>query len=129
MTVTLANVGNKVKFRGAGNTNFSNSYNSQYNYFTGTGEVDVSGNIATLFDYNSYDTMTTLVQYGTPRMFSEMTSLVDASGLDIPFTTISQNGCSRMFQDCTNLTKGPIVRATTFNNYSMEYFFYGCSSL
>ena len=52
-TVTLANVDDEVWFRGD-NAKMAGSYSSSYNYFTGTGQLKVSGILESILDSAGY---------------------------------------------------------------------------
>ena len=158
-TVTLANVGDKVCFRGT-NTKLGGSSNSSRNRFSFTGQVALSGNINSLLDQYSYNTLLDLSS-GRDRVFQGLfynnTYLVDASELILPATSIGNNayyqmfeGCTglvnpptelpnttfggnsgydRMFYGCTSLTKSPYIKATSLNSSTCQYMFNGCTSL
>lgn len=66
-TVTLANVGDKVSFRGT-NTKWGGSSNTSRNRFTFTGKVAVSGNINSVLVSTGFDTLLDLSS-GRDRTF------------------------------------------------------------
>lgn len=114
--------------------------------------VHCSGDIRSLVDYSSYDTvdmgeakfcylfkgctvlknapelpsekLADMCYYG---MFSGCTSLTTAP--ELPATNISYFGYYEMFANCTSLTTAPELPATTLNTYCYGKMFQGCTSL
>lgn len=131
-TVTLANIGDRMWVRAVStNATMSSSYNSNYNYFVMTGQIEASGNINSLLNKNP-DLVTTCPQNAYPNLFQDCTSLVEASRLVLASPTVSNNSYGHgMFRRCSNLVGGPEIRATNFTDasYHGEYMFQGCSSL
>ena len=149
-TITLANVGNKVYFRGD-NTTVSES-SSIYYKFVMSGKIAASGNIMSLLDKTCQSTTisnnycyrnmfngctslttapalpaTTLASSCYAGMFNGCTSLTTAAAL--PATTLASSCYYSMFNDCTSLTTAPALPATTLTNYCYGSMFYGCTSL
>lgn len=130
-TVTLAHINDMVQFRATStNSTFSNSYNSNYNYFTGTGSLEVAGDLRTIYDKDNWKSLTTTNSYAMVRLFTNFTALKDARYLNLGFSAFGTNGASRCMEGCSNLTRGPYIKATgSLGSYSLEYFFQSCSSL
>ena len=149
-TITLANAGDKVYFRGD-NTTVSES-SSIYYKFVMSGKIAASGNIMSLLDKTCQSTTisndfcfrdmfrdctslttapslpaTTLATYCYLFMFYGCTSLTTAPAL--PATTLKNSCYSFMFQGCTSLTTAPELPATTLENSCYSDMFYGCTSL
>ena len=123
-TITLANVGDKVYFRGD-NTTVGES-NSIYYTFVMSGKIAASGNIMSLLD-KTCESTTISSNYCYQSMFYACTSLTTAPAL--PATTLAY-GCYRsMFYGCTSLTTAPSLPATTLADACYMYVFYGCTSL
>lgn len=131
-TVTLANIGDRMWLRAVStNGKMSGSYNSNYNYFVMTGQIEASGNINSLLNKEP-DLVTTCPQNAYPNLFQDCTSLVEASRLVLASPTVSNNSYGHgMFRRCSNLVGGPEIMATNFTDasYHGEYMFQGCSSL
>lgn len=97
--IELADTGHYVKFRAkTTNSTFSNSYNSRYNYWSGTGKLAASGDLRSLYSHNLEDwlELTALAQYGAVRMFTGMTALYDAWDLKIGFNYANANAFARV---------------------------------
>lgn len=149
-TITLANAGDKVYFRGD-NTTVSESYRNYYR-FVMSGKIAASGNIMSLLDtacksttisntYCYYDIFkgctslttapalpaTTLATYCYYYMFDGCTSLTTAPAL--PATTLASSCYTAMFYNCTSLTTAPALHATTLAGYCYSTMFNGCTSL
>lgn len=97
-TITLANVGDKVYFRGD-NTTVSESSSIYYN-FVMSGKIAASGNIMSLLDKTCQST-TIANNFCYYRMFWNCTSLTTAPAL--PATTLASNCYESMFYGCTRL--------------------------
>ena len=123
-TITLANVGNKVYFRGD-NTTVGES-NSIYYKFVMSGKIAASGNITSLLNKTCQST-TILNNYCYYRIFYNCTSLTTAPAL--PATTLAAYCYYNMFYNCTSLTTAPSLPATTLANYCYYNMFYNCTSL
>ena len=97
-TITLANVGDKVYFRGD-NTTVSEPYGIYYN-FVMSGKIAASGNIMSLLDKTCQSkTISNANCYYS--MFRDCTSLTTAPAL--PATTLATDCYSYMFRGCTSL--------------------------
>ena len=123
-TITLANVGDKVYFRGD-NTTVSESETIYYR-FVMSGKIAASGNIMSLLDTTCQST-TISNNYCYYYMFYNCTSLTTAPAL--PATTLAMYCYRSMFECCTSLTTAPALPATTLANSCYNYMFKDCTSL
>ena len=147
--ITLANIGDNVKFKGI-NSTFSGLKGSYYK-FVMTGKIRANGDITSLLngvggDYALSDNCfhgiftncsslvsapalpaTTLAYYCYSSMFSGCTSLTSAPAL--PAITLAEGCYSSMFSDCTSLISAPTLPATTLVQSCYSSMFYGCTSL
>lgn len=118
--ITLANVGDFVRFRGR-NTAFNASHHVSI-----TGKVACSGNVMSLrLDEDGRDQG---LSYGCFNyMFEGCTGLTAAP--ELPETTLASHCYECMFFGCTNLTAAPELPATTLATGCYERMFYACRSL
>ena len=123
-TITLANVGNKVYFRGD-NITVSQSTSIRYR-FVMSGKIAASGNIMSLLDKTCQSTRISN-DFCYNYMFYNCTSLTTAPVL--PATTLANSCYFSMFYGCTSLTTAPALPATTLADYCYFSMFYGCTSL
>ena len=123
-TITLANIGDKVYFRGD-NTTVSES-NSIYYKFVMSGKIAASGNIMSLLD-KTCKSRTISNKFCYYRMFRDCTSLTTAPSL--PATTLEAYCYQYMFYNCTSLTIVPSLPATTLATYCYYSMFSNCTSL
>lgn len=121
--VTLANIGDKVYFRGD-NERFSFN-DSNYVRFDMSGKIAASGNVMSLKD----KTCESLVVYSSDfiKLFMYCSALTSAPKL--PATTLAQNCYSSMFSGCTKLVSAPALPATTLAQSCYDSMFSGCSKL
>lgn len=121
--------GDKVQFYGNGTS--ITSYNGTI--ITGSGNgftCKVYGNIMSLVDEENFATATTLSANNTFRsLFSDFTTLTDASGLLLPATQLAAYCYYSMFQGCTALTAAPALPATQLVGRCYQLMFYSCSKL
>lgn len=114
--------GEKVYFYGENPLGICKS-NLEYVCFGG--DVNVSGDIKTLFDrtlgYNA------VPAYGCYALFMTC-EVVDASGLVLD-GELGVNCYNRMFESCTLLTQAPALPATTLAQSCYNNMFKGCTSL
>lgn len=153
VTITLANVGDSVKYRGVISGNISNTGLARFTFSsTSTKTVAASGSIMSMYNNNPNDTViaytgafrnmflnrrtlisapelpaTTLADNCYESMFSGCNRLVEAP--DLPATTLANACYEQMFYNCTSLTTAPELPATTLTQYCYYYMFYGCTSL
>ena len=123
-TITLANVGDKVFFRGD-NTTVGES-NSIYYTFVMSGKIAASGNIMSLLD-KTCESTTISSNYCYRSMFYNCTSLTTAP--ELPATTLASFCYYSMFYGCTSLTTAPALPAITLKDLCYRGMFYGCTSL
>ena len=123
-TITLANVGDKVYFRGDNTT--VNESGSVYHQFVMTGKIAASGNIMSLLDKTCESTIISH-KYCFNSMFSSCTSLTTAPAL--PADTLAIYCYHGMFSGCTSLTTAPALPATTLAENCYRDMFSGCTSL
>lgn len=123
-----------------------------FNFGGGTGEVNCTGDIRTLVDYDNYYKANTssatfqglfngftslkttpdlpiLELYSScyKSMFKDCTSLVTTTKL--PATTLKSDCYSNMFRGCTMLTSAPELPAATLSSGCYLSMFLGCTSL
>ena len=92
----------------------------------GNNKVACTGDIRTLLDYETYDTV------GTggamfPCLFEDCIALTSAPAL--PATVLNESCYQGMFAGCTSLTAAPELPAETLTNYCYYEMFNGCTSL
>ncbi len=127
VSVTLANAGDKVMFRG---DNSSYATSSDYNYVNSDKPVKVYGNIMSLIQKTGFETLTTLTaERAFSNLFKDNDKLTDASGLLLPATTLTARCYYSMFDGCTNLTAAPELPATTLAARCYYYMFRDCGAL
>ena len=123
-TITLANAGDKVYFRG---NNITVSESSKVYYkFVMSGKIAASGNIMSLLDKTCKST-TISNNYCYYSMFRDCTSLTTAPSL--PATTLVDYCYYYMFRNCTSLTTAPSLPATTLAYCCYNSMFRDCTSL
>ena len=123
-TITLANIGDKVYFRGD-NTTVSES-TSIYYKFVMSGKIAASGNIMSLLDKTCQST-TISNNYCYCYMFNGCTSLTTAPTLLA--ATLAINCYRGMFIGCTSLTTAPALPAATLASSCYRDMFQDCTSL
>ena len=126
-TITLPNVGDKVYFRAGegGNTAMASSINDYNNFSIITGRIAASGNIMSLLNGGSPDSI--IATYCYSNMFNGCTALVQAP--ELPATTLDTHCYSFMFNGCTSLAQAPKLPATTLAISCYSNMFNGCTSL
>ena len=123
-TITLANVGDSVSFKGRGFV--ANNY-ANVNHVKMTGKIAASGSVTSLIDENGGDPNVTLPSDCFAHMFQDCTSLTQAP--ELPATTLSGICYVFMFQNCTSLTQVPKLPATTLATACYRGMFEGCTGL
>ena len=110
--IALANVGDKVYFRGNNPEGFNkdDTYNFNYVKFTTNGTVAASGNVMSLIDPTCQAT-TIPCAYCFYYLFNGCASLTSAP--ELPATTLANYCYKAMFYKCTSLTTAPELPATT----------------
>jgi len=121
--------GQKVLIKGT-NTAYDTSEDGQSNYFGGTAQVNLTGNIMSLIYGDNFKNQITLSgTYVFSKLFYGYSNLLSAENLILPATTLPAACYANMFYGCTNLTAGPELPATTLANSCYESMFYNCTSM
>ena len=130
VSVVLANVGDRVMFRGE-NTNYATGANNDYNHIDCDKNIKVCGNIMSLIQKTGFETLTTLPATNTfKKLFMNNVNLIDASDLLLPAETLTDFCYNYMFSGCTNLTAAPTeLPATTVAEDCYSYMFASCAAL
>lgn len=114
--ITLANVGDKVMFRGDNATYAASSGTDAVSTFTCDKDCYVYGNVMSLVSSTGYESATTLTAGSTfRRLFYRNTHLLNhpTKPIVLPATTLADNCYFSMFEGCSRLTKAPTLPATT----------------
>ncbi len=98
-TITLANVGDSVSFKGRG---FVANNSANVNHVKMTGKIAASGSVTSLIDENGGDPNVTLPNDCFAHMFQDCTSLTQAP--ELPATTLDVACYHSMFEGCTGLS-------------------------
>lgn len=129
-TITLPHIGDMVFIKapsGVYNERTSDIGGSNYLSFSGGGKVVASGNVNTIITEDGK--VGTLATRCLAQLFRGMTSLIDASSLELPTMNLGQDCYVSMFGYCSNLRGGPYLPATTIAYGCYGYMFNNCSSL
>ena len=152
----LATLNKNQKIQIRGNNAYYGSESWDCHWIETTKNVNVYGNIMSLFNSTSFTTLYTIsYSYALCRWFTDA-KIKNASNLILPATTLSDycyynmfNYCDRMevgpiilpattlgvscyqrmFSDCTSLINAPELPATRLANYCYYYMFSDCTSL
>ncbi len=111
--IPLANVGDKVMFRGDNATYAASS--DAVSTFTCDNDCYVYGNVMSLVSPTGYETATALTAGNTfCNLFKANNHIWShpTNPIVLPATTLSNNCYFGMFDGCTNLTKAPTLPAT-----------------
>ena len=135
--ITLANVGDKVQFRGKNSTYFVNTPSYDYGQFSATANCYLYGNIMSLVsdyttDENTFASNVTLTGEQTfYRLFDNNTNIKShgSKPLLLPATTLTTGCYQEMFYNCTGLTTAPALPATTLANDCYWFMFCSCTGL
>ena len=122
-------IGDKVLIKGANNAYGNISY---YNFFGGTAQVKVYGNIMSLIYGDNFIGQTSFPADSSNNfrnLFYNYTNLTDASNLILAATTLTWGCYYYMFSYCTNLTQAPELPATTLTDSCYYCMFQSCTSL
>ncbi len=122
--ITLASVGDCIKFRGD-NSTFSAS-NSDYYQFSMSGTIEASGNVMSLVDSTLAST-TIPCDYCFRSLFQNCSILTTAPAL--PAMTLATYCYRTMFYGCSSLTAAPALLAMTLATNCYYEMFVSCSSL
>lgn len=123
--------GSSIYFRGT--TWTQTMYPSPCITFHFTKNYKISGNLLSLYNYNTMNTETTLSKFAV-KMFSGETNLIYADEMNLGpnnlTTSGQQNWFYQTFKDCTNLVKGPdFSRLTSITGNCFGDTFQYCSNL
>ncbi|MEE3443227.1 MAG: hypothetical protein VZQ49_00070 [Methanobrevibacter sp.] len=124
--IGISDVGTKILFKASG---LAIASGSGIGKFSSSGNFNAMGNIMSLVYGDNFANQTTLSDYHLRKLFSDCTTLVDASNLILPATTIGISCYYDMFQNCSSLTTTPELPANTLANYCYNGMFYNCTSL
>ena len=126
-TITLPNVGDKVYFRAGegGNTAMASSANNYNNFSIITGRIAASGNIMSLLNGDSPDSIIATHCYSS--MFRDCTALAQAP--ELPATTLAGSCYAGMFKNCTALVQAPELPATTLLRTCYSSMFWNCINI
>ena len=130
-TITLANTGDKVYFKANG-TNDKLGGPQSYNFFsaTGSGDVEVSGNIMYLLNGTTPATdLTSTNTCAFAYLFYSMSNLKDATDLILPAENLASSCYRNMFIGCSNLENAPELPAATLAPYCYYQMFRYCERL
>ena len=134
-SVSLAEIGNKVSFRGDNNT-LAHNPNNCSKFSVTTGQCYIYGNIMSLLSSTDYATATTLTSnYTFSRLFFNTNNTSpniyshSSKELVLPATTLTKWCYSEMFSGCSNLTSAPALPATTLAQNCYTSMFNDCTSL
>ena len=140
--ITLANVGDKVSFRGDNaaycNSNYINSDDESHFSFSTNSHVYVYGNIMSLINSTDYATITTMTaenKYAFRGFFKtnsgEGYHLYNhpSKNLIMPATILAEGCYYEMFKYCTNIDRAPELPATTLAPQCYSNMFYYCENL
>ena len=131
ITTPTITAGNKVLWKGTGNT-YGNPNNSNYNsIFSSTEDFEVSGNIMSLLYGDDFKNQKTIISSNAfVRLFSAAIGIINAKNLRLPATTITNYCYQNMFTGCRFLKTAPkILPATTLRQYCYANMFQNCYNL
>ncbi len=125
--VKLANIGDKVYFRGYNsNVPLNNQSYDRYKQFVMTGKIAASGSVMSLVDrLGTSDRIEHNYEFAS--LFKDCTSLTEAPNL--PATTLNDYCYEEMFSGCTGLTEAPELPAQILATWCYDKMFAGCSNL
>lgn len=126
--ISLANVGDKVMFRGNNNVYYSGSASK----FNCSQDCYIYGNIMSLVSSTGYPTATTFGNTAFREMFKGNSHLKShaTKHLILPATTLTGSCYQYMFQNCTGLTTPPLMLATSATGgNNCNGMFNGCTAL
>ena len=124
-------IGDKVSFYGNCTKTYVGGLYVGTQFYNGTADVKVYGNIMSLLDATGFATATTLTADETFRyLFQNYSHLIDAGDLQLPATTITQKCYYCMFDNCPNLTTAPKkLPAMELKFDCYDQMFWGCVKL
>ena len=133
ITVSLANSGDKVLFKGLGRTlTYGNSHDNEQSYFSSSKQYIVYGNIASLLYGDDFEDKTQFPNNSARTyqgLFAYSDELISAQNLVLPYTILAGHCYRDMFTSCDGLTQAPQLPATTLNNDCYMNMFSWCTAL
>ena len=133
ITVSLANSGDKVLFKGLGRTlTYGNSHDNEQSYFSASKQYIVYGNIASLLYGDDFEDKTQFPNNSARTyqgLFAYSDELISAQNLVLPYTILAGHCYRDMFTSCDGLTQAPQLPATTLNNDCYMNMFSWCTAL
>ena len=114
-----------VCFKGNNPNGFSTG--TTYSRFRLSGQLNVSGNIMSLLDDGTCDTLVIPSTYCFYMLFYNCSALTTAP--ELPATTLTNYCYYDMFHGCTGLVNGPTLPAHILTSACYMNMFYGCTSL
>ena len=125
--ITFGGEAGDLRLRAKSPIGTAKDYHNHYRISFGNAtQVECTGDIRTLVDWENYATAST-AEARFCNLFSSCTSLNTAPAL--PDTTLTKSCYQGMFQGCTSLTTAPALPATTLTEYCYDNMFNGCTSL
>ena len=130
--ISLANVGDKVSFRGDNATYAAGS--SDNSTFSCSDDCYIYGNIMSLIDKDNFAKNTTLTDanaFAFNGLFTGNTHIYSHAdnALLLPATTLAESCYAQMFLGCMKLTTAPALPATTLTDFCYYQMFSGCENL
>ena len=127
--ITLANVGDKVSFRGTNEQYATDELD--HSHFSCSNDCYVYGNIMSLIHANDYGTIYELSEKAFISLFEGVPEIDihPEKNLVLPATTLAKDCYENMFQYCTGLTRAPELPAITLAYGCYSNMFDGCTSL
>ena len=103
---------------------------SNYNSFTSTKNINVSGNILSLiFGDNFQNASAVRANWGFSKLFMNCTTLINAKDLVLPATNLTSYCYDSMFYGCSSLVSAPKLPATTLAGGCYRRMFVGCKKV
>ena len=130
--ITLAEIGDKVSFRGDNAAYAIGNESGSYSNFSCSNDTYLYGNVMSLIDKDNYATSTELTEQSTfVGLFKDNTNICNhpSKPLLLPATTLTQYCYRHMFEGCTSLTTAPELPATTLAASCYSFMFKGCTGL
>lgn len=133
MAISLAEVGDKVQFKGT-NARYASS-NVDFSHFTCSKNCKLYGNIMSLINASSFAQLTSLTgEYAFCLLFNNRKGDVNVLSdpdkpLLLPATTLTRSCYHLMFEKCSSLTAAPVLPAPTLVDNCYDMMFWGCKNL
>lgn len=131
-TITINVIhGDVLQFRGNNDSYAAAaSFSVPKNSFGGTSTFNAKGNIMSLINSTSFNTLTSFNStYVFAYLFENCTGIINANKLQLPALIGTQRCYYWMFKKCSNMLTPPKILMTTAAYYSHCQMFDGCSSL